>query len=176
MGIRPFVAITQQLGSTSANIATSTLKGIIVGPCIQSEVDFSTNLNLSAEYGSLASIMTEAGTAAKVMNVAGLLEGSSVKSETLSFGVNNGLAVIALDGTYGAQIKSNTEKHILKVDITTGGTTSITELLNKGAEDGDTLVVSFDDGGNTVTETHKIRKFEVVDNAGTDELYIYLWK
>jgi len=175
MGIRPFVAITQTLGTTSANIASSTLKGIIVGPCIQSETSFSANLNLSASYGSLASIMTDASAGAKVVTAAGLLSGSSIIANSLSFGVNNGLATIDLDGTYGAKVKSNTEKHILKVDITSADTTSISELLEKGAEDGDMLTISFDNGGTEEVETHKIRKFDIVDNAGTNELYIYLW-
>jgi len=175
MGIRPFVAITQTLGSTSANIASSTLKGIIVGPCIQSEMDFSEKLNLSSAYGSLASILTDAGTAGKVVSAAGLLAGSSIQADSLSFGINNGLATVDLDGNYVSTIKSAAERHILKVDITTAGATTIAELLSKGAEDGDMLTVSFDNAGTVESETHKIRKFETVDNAGTMELYIYLW-
>jgi len=171
MGIRPYVTISQELGRVSANIAESTMKGIIVGPCIQSEQRFDDKLNLSSSYGTIQEILDAAATDVKVMNVAGLTSGSKLIGGTLNFGAKDARALLEFDGDYNVSIKDAANKHILKVDLTTAGAITIESLLAKGADAGDLITLEYDDGGTPAFETHKIRMFEK-DGA---ELYIHLW-
>ena len=175
MGIRPFVAIRQEVDTTSSNTAESTMKGILVGPSLQSEREFKTSLNVSSQYGNLTSILADAAVAPKTIIVGGLNTGATVIDGTIGFGVDNGYSRLDFATDYKAAIKAVGEKHILKVDLTTANAITIAALLSIGAEAGDRLDVGVDDAGTVTYETHKIRKFEVVDNAGTDELYIHLW-
>ena len=175
MGIRPFVAIRQDLSSSAPNTLESQMKGILVGPCVQAENTFSETLNVSSLYGSLSSILSNAGTSAKIINTPGLVDGAKLDFDSIKFGGKDIVAKIDLVDTFAGSVKSATEKHILKVDITTVGAVSIATLLTKGASAGDTIDIIVDNAGTPETESHKIRLIEVVDNAGTDELYIYLW-
>ena len=172
MGIRPFVAITQELGNTAANIASSTMKGIIVGPCIQSEHEFRPELNISAAYGSLSTILSDIATAKKTIQPQGLFTGSNIVTSSLSFGVKNAKVTLDMDGDYSATTFDATTKYILKVDLTTSGVTTIAKILNSGAEAGDTISVGKDVSGTIVYQEHKVRKFEITD---TSDLLIHLW-
>jgi len=175
MGIRPFVAIRQDLTSSAPNILESQMKGILVGPCVQSEGTLDERLNVSSAYGTIATILSDAASAPKIINTPGLIDGASLDFNSIKFGSKGIKAVIDLVDVYAGSVKSATEKHILKVDITTAGNVSIATLLSKGAAAGDSIDITVDNAGTPETETHKIRMIEVVDNAGTDELYIYLW-
>lgn len=173
MGIRPFVAIRQDLSSSSPNIQESQMKGLLVGPCIQSERTFKEELNVSSEYGSIASILTEAESGNKIISAKGLIPGAKIDFETLSFGGKDIKAKVDLDSTFGGNVKSATEKHIVKVDLS--GAVTLANLLDKGVAAGDTLEVIYDNAGTPESEEHKIRDIEIVDNGGTNEVYIYLW-
>ena len=177
MGIRPFVAIRQDLSASAPNILESDLKGILVGPCVQAEDIFSETLNVSASYGTISAILADAAIGDKIINTPGLIDGATLDFDTISFGGKDIKAKIELSATeiYAGSVKSSTEKHIIKVDITTADHATIAVLLAKGASVGDTIDVTVDNLGTPETETLKVRSMEVVDNAGTDELYIYLW-
>lgn len=169
MGIRPYVAIHQTLGNSAANIASSTMKGMLVGPCIQSEQDFSSITNLSSSYGTVASILSDVSTEKKIFNVAGLSAGSKVIPGSIRFGIENAVTVLDFNGkNYGGNIKTDGEKFIVKIDLTT---LTIEDVLSSGAENGDELLVSYDDGVEIKTETHKVRSYEVVSG----ELFVHLW-
>lgn len=178
MGIRPFVAIRQDLSESAPNIQESQLKGILVGPAVQEEDIFSERLNVSSTHGTIATILSDVGTAAKEVSVTGLNSGSETDFDTLSFGGKEIVAVIDPQGTYAASIKSLSEKYILKVDLSADGgvdgKVTIQDLLEKGADSGDALTLSWNDGADK-SEIHKVRSLDVVDNAGTDELYITMW-
>lgn len=48
-------------------------------------------------------------------------------------------------------------------------------LIDKGVAAGDTLEIVVDNAGTPETEEHKIRDIEIVDDAGTQRVYAYLW-
>lgn len=176
MGIRPFVAIKQVLENVNANVLQSEMKGILVGPAVQSELEQSEILNASSVYGDLSSILTDAGSAPKVMLAAGLIDGANIDFDTLSFSGTNIVAKISVpDKLYDASLREDPAaagtylKYSLKIDLAQADAITIAELLVAGAEAGDTLSVT--NAATTVVEEHKIRSFEVV---GTD-LYVNLW-
>ncbi len=179
MGIRPFVAIRQDISQSAPNILESQMKGILVGPAVQEENDFSERINVSSAYGTIQEIMTRAATEVVNVEVVGLNTGAKVDFSTLGFGAKTIVAKLDTTGVYEAAIMSDAEKHILKVTLSADdgvdGKITILELLQKGAEVGDSLEISFNNGTDDVVESHKVREFEIVDNAGTDELYISLW-
>ncbi len=178
MGIRPFVAIRQDLSESAPNIQESQMKGILVGPAVQEESTFDERINATSSYGSIATILSNAGSAPRTMSVAGLNTGAEVDFNTLSFGGKELIVAIDPQGAYEASIKSAEENHILKVDLSADGgvdgKVTILDLLEKGADTGDALTLAWDDG-EAKTELHKIRSFDIVDNGGTDELYITMW-
>ncbi len=174
MGIRPFVAIRQDLSSSAPNIQESQMKGLLVGPCIQSVEDFSEELNVSTTYGSIASILTDAAAESKVIAAAGITPGAKLDFSSISFGAKTIKAEVDFGGeVLGGHVKSAEELYIVEIDIT--GTITLANLLDKGLAAGDTLDVIVDNTGTPETETHTIRSVEIFDDAGTDRVYVYLW-
>ncbi len=173
MGIRPFVAIRQDLSSSAPNIQESQMKGLLVGPCIQSERLFSETLNVSSDYGSIASILADAETGDKIITAKGLIPGARIDFDTLSFGGKDIKAKVDLDSTFSGHVKSAAEKHIIEFDLT--GVVTLDTLLDKGVAAGDTIEVVVDNGGTPEAEEHKIRDLEIVDDAGTTRVFAYLW-
>lgn len=173
MGIRPFVAIRQDLSSSAPNIQESQMKGLLVGPCIQSERFITEELNVSSEYGSIAAILTEAETGSKVISARGLIPGAEIDFSSLSFAGKDIKAKVDLDASFSGHVKSATEKHIVEIDIT--GAVTLENLIDKGVAAGDTLDIIVDNAGTLETEVHKIRNIEIVDDAGTTRVYAYLW-
>jgi hypothetical protein len=179
MGIRPFVAIRQDLTESAPNILESQMNGILVGPAVQEEDDFSERINVSNIYGSISTILSRAATEAVLIEAVGLNVGANIDFSTLAFGGKDVIVDIPIQGVYEASIKSNTERHVLKISLSADngadGKVTIDELLQKGAESGDTVFVSFNNGVDDVTETTKARSFDIVDNNGVKELYLTLW-
>lgn len=179
MGIRPFVAIRQDLTESAPNILESQMNGILVGPAVQEENDFSERVNVTTVYGSISQILSRAATEPVQIEVVGLNSGAQTDFDTLSFAGKEVIVNVDPQGDYKATIKSATERHILKVDLSANdgvdGKVTINDLLVKGAEAGDSLSIFYNDGTNDVTVETKIRSFDIVDNAGTKELYITLW-
>ena len=173
MGIRPFVAIRQDLSSSAPNIQESAMKGLLVGPCIQSERVLTEELNVSSEYGSIAAILAEAEAGSKVISAKGLIPGAKIDFDSLSFGGKDIKAKVDLDVSFSGHVKSATEKHIVEIDIT--GTITLNTLIDKGVAAGDTLDVIVDNAGTLETESHKIRDLEIVDDLGTTRVFAYLW-
>jgi len=175
MGIRPYVAIKQTLSDSKANIAISTMKAMVVGPCIQSIQELKPENSLFPSVGTISSLFQDINSAAKTVSIAGLRTGANVKFDTVSFGAKNVTVALPITETYKGNVKSSTEKHIVKVDISSSGAVTPQILKSKGAESRDLLEVGVDDNGTIVYVQYRIRKIEEVDNAGTPELYIYLW-
>jgi len=171
MGIRPFVAIRQDLTSSAPNILESQMKGLLVGPCVQSEQEFKEELNLSAQYGSLSSILSEAESGDKIMSAKGVIPGAKIDFSTLSFGAKDIKAKVDFNGnTASGNVKSATEKYIVEVDIT--GDVTLQDLLDKGVNAGDSLDVIVD---GSVVEQHKIRDINIEDESGVTKVRAYLW-
>lgn len=171
MGIRPFVAIRQDLTSSAPNILESQMRGLLVGPCIQAEDEFKEELNVSAEYGSLAAILNDASTGDKIMTAKGLIPGAKIDFSTLSFGAKDIKAVVDFNGnTPSGNVKSATEKYIVEVDIS--GAITLQDLLDKGVAAGDSIDVIV---GGSVVETHKIRDINIEVEGGTTKVRAYLW-
>jgi len=180
MGIRPYVAIRQDLSDSAPNILESQMKGILVGPSVQEEDTFDERVNVSSIYGSISQIMERASTDPVFVAVVGLNSGANVDFDTLEFGAKDAVVRIDPQGEYSATIKSTDERYILKVDLSADdgadGKVTIDSLLRKGAEEGDLISVTYNNGTEDVTVDTKIRSFEIVTNEdGTKELYITLW-
>jgi len=177
MGIRPYVAIRQELGNTEANIADAYMNGLIMGPCLQVEDSLQNDeLNVSTVYGDISNILADAATEAKLLEVQGLKTGAEVDFSSLRFGGKDVLGLIDINEDFKAHVKSSTEKHILVVQM--GGANDVTKeiLLEKGCGKGDLLDIIVDNNGTPETERIKIRDYVTVDNNGTEEVHIYLWQ
>jgi len=171
MGIRPFVAIRQDLTSSAPNILESQMKGLLVGPCVQSEQEFKEELNLSAQYGSIAAILAEAEAGDKIMSAKGVIPGAKIDFSTLSFGAKDIKAKVDFNGnTASGNVKSATEKYIIEVDIS--GSVTLQDLLDKGINAGDSVDIIV---GGTVVEQHKIRDINIEEEGGVTKVRAYLW-
>ena len=173
MGIRPFIAIQQDLAATAPNVLDSMMKGMLVGPAVQDEDSFGQNVNLSTTYGTISSILSDVATTAKTISVAGLISGANLDFTTLKFGALDAKAKIDFSGksTYEGLAANNNHEIVLDAAITN---VNKSDLLAKGAEKGDVITVSFDDGsGNIITETHKIRDY--IEDIGNSTFTIQLW-
>ena len=174
MGIRPFIAIKQDLAASAPNVLESTMRGMLVGPAVQDEQNFSENVNVSASYGTLASILTDIGTSAKTITTSGLIQGANLDFNTLSFGASSSLSLLDFNSSaYEGIVPVLAEGWMLQLDIT-AGKVNAADLLAKGAEKGDLIDISFEDAStNTVTQRHKIRDF-VIDNIN-NTFTLQLW-
>lgn len=175
MGIRPFVAIRQDLSQSAPNILESEMNGILVGPAVQEENNFSERLNVSYVYGTIAQIMTRAATETVSIEAIGLNTGSKIDFSTLGFGAKSVKAIMHTNGTYTASV-DDTNRYILKVNLSSDngvdGKITVQELLEKGAEIGDSIDLAFNNGTADVVEPHKVRSFDI---DGNGDLYITMW-
>ena len=170
--IRPYVAIFESIARTAPNLLQIHMPGVVVGPAVDEKRGYGAELNFNAANNIDIAGLKQTPATGRIYKVAGVRSGSTLDVSSLRFGGRDIVSTI----TYGtssapknikAHIKSANEKHVL-VLISGDDNATEADLIDKGMEAGDTLVIT--DGTNSV-ET-KVRSF--TDDNGT--LNINLWE
>ena len=170
--IRPYVAVAESIARTAPNLLQIHMPGVIVGPAVDEKRGYGSDLNFNVANNIDIAGLKQTPATGRVYKIAGIRSGSTLDVNSLQFGGRDIVSAIqygtdAAPKNFKAHVKSASEKHIL-VLADGAGNVAEADLVDKGMEAGDTLVIT--DGTNTI-ET-KVRSF-TYDNG---VLQINLWE